>query len=113
MKLDAITPTLPGQAAAKAAPARPEKARDPHLAKAAQDLEGIFVRQLVAAAKLGGKSGQSGYGAMAVDALANGIQAGGGLGLARRIEDALSSSLRPVAPAALAPTTPLTTKSPP
>lgn len=113
MKLDAVAPTLAGRPAAAAeAAARKAPPSDPRLAKAARDLEGIFVRQLVAAAKLGGKSAESGYGAMAADALSTGIQAGGGLGLARRIEEALSASLRPVAPAASALAAPLATSAP-
>ena len=113
MKLDAVTPALAARPAAAAeAASRKAPPSDPRLAKAAQDLEGIFVRQLVAAAKLGGKSGDSGYGAMATDALATGIQSGGGLGLARRIEEALSASLRPVAPAASAQAALLATSAP-
>ncbi len=113
MKIDALTSAVPSVAAEKPAGARPAHPSDPRLAKAAQDLEGIFVRQLVAAAKLGGKSAESGYGAMAADALATGIQAGGGLGLARRIEDALSGSLRPVAPGVPVPTAAAGTPSSP
>lgn len=64
--------------------------KDAGLARAAAEMESVFVRHLLEAAKIGGPSAQSGYGSMAVDALASGIEQGGGLGLARRIEEALS-----------------------
>jgi Rod binding domain-containing protein len=63
---------------------------DPRLRKAAQDFEQAFVRNILDAAHFGGKDGEKGYGAMAVEALASGIESGGGLGLARQIEHALS-----------------------
>jgi Rod binding domain-containing protein len=59
------------------------------LHKAAEELETSFLHQLLESAKIGGKDAKNGYGSMAVDALAQGIQAGGGLGLARQIERAL------------------------
>lgn len=98
------------RAAAGVERAAPKK--DAGLARAAAEMESVFVRHLLEAAKIGGPSGQSGYGSMAVDALATGIQQGGGLGLTRRIEEALSqhhaappvASLTPVAqPHAAAP----------
>ena len=61
--------------------------------KVAHEFEALLVRQLVASAKLGGKEGERGYGAMAVDALSTGVMQGGGLGLARQLEDALSRAL--------------------
>lgn len=76
----------PGAAAA----GTEETPRNPALEKAAAEMEAVFIRQLLAAAKIGGQSSDSGYGAMAVDALATGIQNGGGIGLARRIEEALA-----------------------
>lgn len=68
--------------------------KDPRSAKlhhAAHEFESMLVKQLLKAAKMGGTGTDksSGYADMAVDALANGIEKGGGLGLARRIEDAL------------------------
>lgn len=83
-----VHPSLESQKAAAAERAKP----DPALHRAVSEMESVFVRHLLEAAKLGGKSGESGYGAMATDALAAGIQAGGGLGLARAIEDSLRSS---------------------
>lgn len=64
--------------------------KDKALAHAAAEMEAVFVRHLLEAAKLGGSSSSSGYGSMAVDALAAGIQKGGGIGLARAIEDAVT-----------------------
>jgi Rod binding domain-containing protein len=61
---------------------------------AATEFETILVKQLLKAAKLGGPGGDekaNGYADMAVDALASGIEQGGGLGLARRLEEALST----------------------
>jgi Rod binding domain-containing protein len=66
-------------------------ARTEKLEKAAGEFEAIFVKQLLKEAKVGGAQKSGGYGDMAVDALASGIQKGGGLGLAKRIEQALAS----------------------
>lgn len=81
----AATPTLETP---KAAP----KKLDPRLKKAAEEFEGALLRQLLQAAKIGGKNADKGYGGMATDALASGLQSAGGLGLARAIEDVLSRS---------------------
>jgi Rod binding domain-containing protein len=73
-------------------------ARTEKLRHAASEFEGILVKQLLKAAKLGASNGEekaNGYADMAVDALASGIQRAGGLGLARRIEEALSSRSHP------------------
>lgn len=59
--------------------------------KAAKELEGIFLRQLLQAAKLGGAKASSTHAGMAVDALAQGLTDAGGLGLRAVIERALSS----------------------
>ena len=72
-----------------AQPAGP-KPVDPALKRACGEFEASFLRQLLQAAKIGGEGGDHGYGAMAVDALAGGIEAGGGLGLSRALERALS-----------------------
>jgi Rod binding domain-containing protein len=60
------------------------------LAKVAKEFEGVLLKQILEASKPLGHSG-GGYAAMAVDALASGIQAGGGIGLADTIERALSA----------------------
>ena len=102
-----------GAAAANAAEPPPSPAqvkKQAGIHKAAQDFEAVFVRQLLTAAKFGGDKGSSGYGAMAVDALASGIQTSGGLGLAAAIEKSLATqeasqprqpflAVRPAAPA--------------
>jgi hypothetical protein len=43
-------------------------------AKAAKELEGVFLRQLLSTAKFGGAKAGSTYGGMAVDALASGLE---------------------------------------
>jgi Rod binding domain-containing protein len=63
---------------------------DAALKKVAAEFESALVRQLLQSAKVGGKQADKGYGSMAVDALASGLSAGGGLGLARAIEAALA-----------------------
>lgn len=76
------------RSARRSAPISPQ---DRALAHAASEMEAVFVRHLLEAAKIGGsQSSASGYGSMAVDALAAGIETGGGIGLARRIEEALA-----------------------
>ncbi len=65
-------------------------ARTEKLEKAAGEFESLFVKQLLKEAKIGGDQKSGGYADMAVDALASGIQRGGGLGLAKRIEQALA-----------------------
>jgi Rod binding domain-containing protein len=81
--------------------------KDHALARAASEMETVFVRHLLEASKIGGPSGETGYGSMAVDALATGIERGGGLGLARAIEASLSPHHgRPPAPRRRDPTCP-------
>ena len=62
------------------------------LCEAARQFEAVFVRQLLKASKFGEDMGESGYGGMALEALADGVTKQGGLGLARAIEDALRQS---------------------
>jgi Rod binding domain-containing protein len=67
-------------------------AKTAKLEKAAGEFEQIFVKQLLKEAKVGGAEKEGGgYGDMAVDALASGVQKGGGLGLAKQIEAALAA----------------------
>ena len=66
------------------------KPTDPALARAAKEFEAAFLRQILESAKIGGKDAKHGYGAMAVDALASGLEAGGGIGLGKHIAQALS-----------------------
>ncbi len=88
---------LPGDAnadaaakAAHAANASKEAGKSP-VSKVAKDFESIFLRQILTTAKIGGSEKGGGYGGMAVDALADSISKGGGLGLARQIEQALAA----------------------
>ena len=59
------------------------------VAKVGREFEAIFVRQMLSSAKIAGKGG--GYADMAVESLATSITAGGGLGMGRAIEQALSA----------------------
>ena len=63
---------------------------DPALARASREFEGVFTRQLLEASGIGKSMGKGGHGAMAIDALATSSTEGGGLGLARAIEQALA-----------------------
>jgi Rod binding domain-containing protein len=77
---------------------------DPRIEKlrhAAGEFESMLVKQMLKAAKIGGAGGDekaSGYEDMTVDALASAIEKGGGLGLARRIEQAIAHGVAPGAP---------------
>jgi Rod binding domain-containing protein len=79
------------------------KTSDPKIAHVAQQFEEVFVRQLLSSAKMGGESdGGGGYSAMTIDALATGVSKGGGLGIAKSIEMALSHSQGPAVSAPVA-----------
>lgn len=69
--------------------------KDLALEHAAREMETVFVRHMLEAAKIGGEKSQSGYGSMAVDALAQGIERSGGIGLTRGILDALNPHRNP------------------
>lgn len=83
------TPTVDG--ARDGSPAAKKQAE---LARVAKEFEAILVRQVLTAAKAAGESSGSQYGGMAIDALADGIMHGGGLGLARTLELSLSDATR-------------------
>jgi Rod binding domain-containing protein len=71
--------------------------RHEEVAKAARELEAVFVRSLLAATPLAGKG--DAYGGMAVDALAQAITAGRGVGLGALIERAIEAADHREAPA--------------
>ncbi len=75
--------------------AKPKTQADTSLARVASQFEEVFVRQLLQTAKIGGDKSEEGggYASMAVDALAQGITAGGGLGIAKQIQSALDHSM--------------------
>jgi len=75
--------------------AKPKADKNAQLAKVASQFEEVFVRQLLQTSKIGGdgKEEGSGYASMAVDSLAQGITAGGGLGIAKQIQAALDHSM--------------------
>lgn len=99
-----VDPIAGAPLAAVKAPAAAAKAAGPALQRACEEFETAFIKEMLRAAKIGGNEADHGYGAMAVDALAGGIQAGGGLGLARALERALehqrevSAADKPAAP---------------
>jgi Rod binding domain-containing protein len=77
-----------------------QTAPDPRIEKlrhAAGEFESLLVKQMLKAAKIGGGDDEkaSGYGDMAVDALASAIERGGGMGLAQRIEQAIAHGVAP------------------
>ncbi len=71
-------------------PEQPAESKE--IEKVARDFEGIFVRQLLSAAKFGDDGGKAGFGSMVVDALATSVTEGGGIGLAQRISEALDAA---------------------
>jgi Rod binding domain-containing protein len=82
--------------APRAAPVAPTDERTEQLRRVARDFESLLVKQLLTAAKVGGAAAEKGgYGDMAVDALATGIEKGGGLGFADRMAEALGAARRP------------------
>jgi Rod binding domain-containing protein len=101
---NAITAIGGQTAATQTAAAESALAADPKklakLRSAANEFESLLVKQLLKSAKLG-QSGDTeksnGYGDMAVDAMASAVEKGGGLGLAKRIEQAIGAS-HPLAP---------------
>ena len=64
---------------------------EPKLLQAAREFEAVFVRQMLKSSKFGGDDSANGYGAMIVESLAKSITAGDGLGLAKKVEQMLSS----------------------
>ena len=75
--------------------ASPTDARAAKVHQAAAEFESMLVKQLLKQAKIAGDDKANGYGDMAVDALASAVEKGGGLGLARRIEEAMRPVLGP------------------
>lgn len=67
------------------AAAATKKEQDAH--KVGGDFEAILVRQMLSKAKIGGEGA---YGDMAVEAMANAVTKGGGIGLGRVIENQLA-----------------------
>lgn len=72
--------------AASAPAAAASKEADPKIEKAGKDFEAIFLRQMLGSAAVAGRGG---FAEMGVEALANAVTAGGGLGLGRAIADSL------------------------
>jgi Rod binding domain-containing protein len=87
MTVTAIGPT--SQAARTAAEATDPK-QDHKIREVAREFEAMLVRQMLTSAGVGGKDKESVYAGMTVDALAKGVTAGRGLGLAQQIADSLA-----------------------
>ena len=85
-------PTEAREAAGTNAAKPAATAKDARVHKTALEFESMLVRQLLSAAKMGGHGKDDAYAGMAVDALASGIEKGGGLGLTRQIEESLARS---------------------
>jgi Rod binding domain-containing protein len=91
MTIAAIGPLAPvPQAHATAAQSAADAKSDHKIREVAREFEGLLVRQMLTAAGVGGKDKEGAYAGMEIDALAKGVTAGRGLGLAQQIADALS-----------------------
>jgi hypothetical protein len=62
------------------------------LKKASLQFESIFVRQLLRNAQFAPKGSHQGFGSMIVDAMADAITKGGGLGLSKQIEQMVAAA---------------------
>lgn len=88
MTITAIGPTPNAREAAASATADPKA--DHRIREVAREFEAMLVRQMLTAAGVGGKDKEGAYAGMEIDALANGVTKGRGLGLAQKIADALA-----------------------
>jgi Rod binding domain-containing protein len=105
-----MSPIAPVSAAPTQA-AEPRKPEDPRsTAHVAKDFEAVFIHQLLQSAHALGKTDGSGYAGMALDALANGIAEGGGLGLAKAIQKVLDTARAEAQP--VAGQNPISSKAP-
>jgi Rod binding domain-containing protein len=93
----------PATAALARSESSPEAKAKEDTAKVGREFEAIFVRQMLSSAKIAGKGG--GYADMAVESLATSITAGGGLGMGRAIEQALSAHTAALHPETTSATT--------
>ena len=62
--------------------------------EAAGEFEACLLRQMLQSAKVGGDKSEHGFGSMIVDAMATGIVQGGGLGLAKALQESLAKQLQ-------------------
>jgi Rod binding domain-containing protein len=88
MTITAIGPTSSAHEGAAVQNAEPKV--DHKIHEVAREFEAMLVRQMLTAAGVGGKDKESAYAGMEIDALANGVTKGRGLGLAQKIADALA-----------------------
>jgi Rod binding domain-containing protein len=88
MTVPAIQPTL--LTLRPAQPGTGEVQPDRKIRQAARQFEAVLVRQMLNSAGFGGEGKEGAYAGMIVDALADGVTAGRGLGLAQKVADALA-----------------------
>jgi Rod binding domain-containing protein len=86
--LAAIAPTSAALAGGNAESA--ETKSHHKIKEVAREFEAMLVRQMLTSANIGGKDKDSAYAGMEVDAIAKGVTAGRGLGIAQHIADALA-----------------------
>lgn len=87
------TPVEPSTALATSNVRHAGKPEDPRsTARVAKDFEAVFIHQILQSSHALGKNDGTGYAGMALDALANGISEGGGLGLAKAIQHVLDQA---------------------
>ncbi|MEZ4440208.1 MAG: hypothetical protein R3B72_14020 [Polyangiaceae bacterium] len=84
---------------------------DAQLQRAAKEFEQIFVRQLLESTKIGGNSGK-GYGSMVVDAFAEAVTAGEGIGFGDQIARMLAQVHHQPQPAGTDPAIPIDESQP-
>jgi Rod binding domain-containing protein len=112
MTVAAILPTRPSLAADQPTATTPAPATSGHkIREVARQFEALLVRQMLTAAGVGGKEKDGAYAGMIVDALAQGVTAGRGLGLAQKIADSLAREAHEPAssPASTPVSTPVST----
>jgi Rod binding domain-containing protein len=90
----------------------PAAKKEAQISKVAKEFEAVLVRQLLTASKAAGEASSSQYGGMAIDALADGIMHGGGLGLARSLVLELSDVARRAELRNASPSTPTASAAP-
>jgi Rod binding domain-containing protein len=88
MTLGAIAPTAASLTAGTAKSEEPKSAHK--IREVAREFEAMLVRQMLTSANIGGKDKDSPYAGMMVDAIAKGVTAGRGLGIAQHVADALA-----------------------
>jgi Rod binding domain-containing protein len=87
-----VTP-LSGAISIQSSPNDDVETKIKKVGEAAGEFEACLLRQMFQSAKFGGDKSEHGYGSMIVDAMATGVVQGGGLGLAKALQDSLAKQL--------------------